>query len=120
MRIKLDENIPARLIQTLTALGHEVDSVPDEGLGGSIDPDIWRAAQREGRFLITQDLDFSDIRQFQPGTHYGILLVRLKNPGRLALINSIATVFQSEDTATWSGCFIVLSENKLRIRHPAK
>ena len=28
--------------------------------------------------LITQDLDFSDIRKFQPGTHYGIVVVRLQ------------------------------------------
>ena len=119
MRIKLDENIPASLVDILANLGHEVDSVPEEGLGGFADPDVWRAAQQERRFLITQDLDFSDIRHFQPGTHQGILLVRLKNPGRLALIKSIQTIFQSENVADWAGCFVVLSENKLRIRRPA-
>jgi predicted nuclease of predicted toxin-antitoxin system len=118
MRIKLDENIPASLVNILAGLGHDADSVPEEGLGGFTDPDIWRAAQQESRFLITQDLDFSDIRRFQPGTHHGILLVRLKNPGRLALIKSIKAVFQSETVSTWSGCFVVLSETKLRIRRP--
>ena len=39
---------------------------------------FWDVAQREGRILITQDLDFSDIRKFQPGTHYGIVVVRLQ------------------------------------------
>jgi hypothetical protein len=34
-------------------------------------------AQRAGRFLVTQDLDFSDVRRFEPGSHHGLLLVRL-------------------------------------------
>ena len=34
MRIKLDENLPAGLVPLLAALGHEVDTVPAEGLVG--------------------------------------------------------------------------------------
>jgi hypothetical protein len=34
MRIKLDENLPAALGGVLARLGHAVDTVPDEGLGG--------------------------------------------------------------------------------------
>ncbi|WP_436611369.1 DUF5615 family PIN-like protein [Sorangium sp. So ce1024] len=68
MRIKLDENLPSSLVEALAQLGHDVDSVPQERLQGSSDPDIWAAAQAEGRFLVTQDLDFSDVRQFAPGT----------------------------------------------------
>jgi predicted nuclease of predicted toxin-antitoxin system len=36
-----------------------VQTVGEEGLTGRADADIWQAAQREGRILITQDLDFS-------------------------------------------------------------
>jgi predicted nuclease of predicted toxin-antitoxin system len=36
--------------------------VPEEGLVGSDDHEIWEATQNAGRFLITQDLDFSDVR----------------------------------------------------------
>jgi predicted nuclease of predicted toxin-antitoxin system len=42
------------------------------------DCEVWEAAQRDERFLITQDLDFSDVRRFVPGSHRGILLVRLR------------------------------------------
>ncbi|MGB5737237.1 MAG: DUF5615 family PIN-like protein [Thiohalocapsa sp.] len=69
MRIKLDENLPSALVPALSGLGHEVDTVAQEGLQGHCDPDVWRAAQRAGRFFITQDLDFSDLRPFRPGTH---------------------------------------------------
>ncbi|MBH0200333.1 MAG: DUF5615 family PIN-like protein [Nitrospira sp.] len=52
MKIKLDENLPAQLARALTALGHDTDTVPQEGLAGKPDPDIWAAAQTVGRFLI--------------------------------------------------------------------
>ena len=30
---------------------------------------VWSAAQAHGRFLVTQDLDVSDVRKYAPGTH---------------------------------------------------
>lgn len=46
MKIKLDENIPTLLAPVLTALGHEVDTVRDEGLLGEADPVVWEATCR--------------------------------------------------------------------------
>ena len=77
MKIKLDENLPTILADDLTGLGYDCDTVMEEGLKGQSDSRVWDFAQRENRFLITQDLDFSDIRKFKPGSHAGILLVRL-------------------------------------------
>jgi hypothetical protein len=42
-----------------------------ESLVGHRDEEIWAVAQQESRFLITQDLDFSDARKFSPGSHGG-------------------------------------------------
>ena len=66
MKIKLDENLPVRLARTLEKLGHDTDTIPEEGLTGRSDLHIWEAAQEAERFLITQDLDFSDTRRFSP------------------------------------------------------
>lgn len=118
MKLKLDENLPASLAGILTQLGHLTDTVPDENLAGSDDPRVWEAAQEAGRFLITQDLDFSDIRRFVPGTHYGILLVRLREPGREALIDRVKHLFETENVEAWHACFVVVTENKIRIRRP--
>ena len=118
MRIKLDENMPSRLTPILRSLSHDADTVIEEGLAGHSDRDIWENAQHEGRFLITQDLDFSDIQRFAPGTHHGILLVGLRSPGRLALSLRIRELFVKEDVSGWQGCFIVATDRKLRIRRP--
>ncbi len=114
MKIKLDENLPLRLVVRLERHGHDVDTVPDEHLGGRPDAEIWKAAGAEGRFLITQDLDFSDIRQYQPGAHPGLLLVRLRAPGINALVEAIDTIGAEIDD--WGGCFVVLTENKIRVK----
>lgn len=116
MKIKLDENLPVRLVPILQRHGYEVDTVPDEQLSGRPDAEIWHAVGAEGRFLITQDLDFSDTRQFAPGTHSGLLLVRLREPGAHALMEAIRAI--AADIADWRGCFVVLTENKIRIKHP--
>lgn len=84
MRIKLDENIAASAAVRLTALGHDIHTVIEENLSGRVDSDVWAAAQLEGRFLITQDLDFSDKRRFAAGSHAGVLAtpnkVRVRRP----------------------------------------
>ena len=116
MKIKLDENIPARLVPVLSTLGHHIDTVPGQGLIGQEDAAIWAAAQNTRRFLITQDLDFSDVRKFAPGTHNGLLLIRLRNPGRNALVRRIQSLFETEDAESWKGCFVVATDHKIRIR----
>jgi predicted nuclease of predicted toxin-antitoxin system len=119
MRIKLDENLPLKLAASLKALGHDVDTVFDEGLAGHADTDIWQIAQHEKRVLITQDLDFSDAREFLPGTHAGILLIRLSSPSRERLLVRVSEIFQTEAVHQWSGCLIVVTDHKVRILRPS-
>jgi predicted nuclease of predicted toxin-antitoxin system len=118
MRIKLDENLPLRLAVPLREFGHDVHVVQDEGLVGHPDSEIWEAAQKESRFLITQDLDFSDSRKFVPGSHHGILLVRLHFPNRRNLMQRVIELFRNERVGDWAGCFVVATERKIRIVKP--
>jgi predicted nuclease of predicted toxin-antitoxin system len=120
MRIKLDENISADLVEDLVALGHDVDTAPSEGLAGHEDPQVWAAAQVAGRVLITQDLDFSDVRTFVPGTHQGLILVRLREPSRSRLHARLLEVFRSETVESWGACLVVVGDSKVRVRRPAR
>ncbi len=118
MNIKLDENIPVSLIAILTRLGHDVDTVLLEGLKGKPDDCVWQAVQASGRFFITQDLDFSDARRFRPGTHPGVLVVRLRQPSTSALAERVEEVFGYGQPSDLQGCFVVLTDSKLRVRRP--
>jgi predicted nuclease of predicted toxin-antitoxin system len=119
MKIKLDENLPVRLASLLINLGHDLHTLRDERLIGHGDREIWEASQKESRFLITQDMDFSDLRQFAPGSHHCILLVRLRSPNLENLLDRIQQVFQEENVSEWGGCFVVVTERKIRVLKPA-
>jgi predicted nuclease of predicted toxin-antitoxin system len=118
VNIKLDENMPERLVTVLSAFGHDVDTVRSEQLAGRDDADVWSAAQSAGRFLITQDLDFSDLRRYTPGTHAGLLLVRLAKPGRDALLERLSMLFATEPVDQWRGCLVVSTDRKVRVKRP--
>jgi predicted nuclease of predicted toxin-antitoxin system len=60
VRIKLDESLPERLTSVLRELGHDLDTVREEGLRGQDDDVPWPKVQEAQRFLITKDLGFSD------------------------------------------------------------
>ncbi len=102
----------------LSQLGHDVDTVRAEDLAGQADEQVWQAAQSGSRFLITQDLDFSDMRLYTPGTHAGLLLVRLAHPGRDPLLERITALFATEPGDQWQGCLVVATDHKVRVKRP--
>lgn len=114
MKVKLDENLPIGL-----SLGDNVDTVRDEGLCGHSDDVIWEAAQREGRLLITQDLDFSDFRRYAPGTHCGLVLIRLNSPSRRQLTDKLHEILESGDLDSWRGAVVTITDTKIRVRRPS-
>ena len=55
MKFKLDENLPLELVMDLRRLGHDADTVTDEGLRGAADPVVVDAAFAADRILFTLD-----------------------------------------------------------------
>lgn len=119
-RIKLDENLGQSHAALLRGAGYEVDRVTDEGLSGAADADLWPVVCREGRFFITLDLDFSDVRHFVPGSHPGILLLRPTSQSRDAALAVLTRVISEVPLPTLAGCLAIADERRTRIRRPAK
>jgi predicted nuclease of predicted toxin-antitoxin system len=120
MKIKIDENLPESVATILIGFGHDADTIRGEGISGGTDAQIWEAAQHARRFLITQDLDFSDARKYVPGTHCGPLLIRLASPSRASLVRRVSEIFGNEAVEEWQGCFVVATELKIRVRRPVQ
>lgn len=120
MRIKLDENLPVEFVEVLRRLSHEADTVQQEGLAGQDDEVIWPVVVAAGRFFITQDLGFSDVRRFVPGSHHGLMVVRLMSAGRRALLDRLTWVFENEPIEEWRGCHVVVTGRKVRIKRPER
>jgi len=103
VKLKLDENLPRSAAPRLAALGYDVDTVLDEELGGRSDGEVWAAAEGEERFLVTCDLDFSDTRTFVPGSHAGVLLVRLPDSEQWRAVDHLVAWFSDSDARSWTG-----------------
>jgi len=115
VKIKLDENLPVSAAPRLAALGFDTDTVIEEGLAGRADDAVWEGAQAAGRFLVTQDLDFSDTRKFTPGEHHGLMIVRLPDSEQWRVADFLVGWFSSPDVATWARAVVVATPTKLRI-----
>lgn len=75
----VDESLPRVVTRELRAAGHDVTDVRDAGLRGAPDDSVFARALLERRILISGDVDFANTLRFPPGTHGGIVVLRLPN-----------------------------------------
>ncbi len=116
MKVKLDENVPRRAMQTLVRAGHEVDTVIDEDLAGASDPDVVAAAGADGRLLITLDRGLGDLRAYPAGTHAGILVLRPADQSAASVDALLAQLTGAEDLDALAGVVAVAQPGLLRVR----
>lgn len=118
LRVKLDENLGLVHAAQVRAAGYQCDRVTDEGLSGSRDEIVWQQVLSEGRFFVTLDLDFSDVRSHPPGSHHGVLLIRAESSDRDTAAQILDRVLASHDLADLKGCLVVADAAKTRVRSP--
>ena len=76
MRCKIDEQLPLEIKELLVQHQHDAVTVAEQDMAGNIDPDVAQVCRKEGRALLTLDLDFSDIRAYPPEDYHGIVVFR--------------------------------------------
>jgi predicted nuclease of predicted toxin-antitoxin system len=95
MRCKLDENLGDLGSDLLTASGHDVSTVAQQGMGGSSDLELYETCKREDRVLITLDRDFGEVLRFPPEDMRGIVVLdcrgRLSPAAILARLRELVT-----------------------------
>ena len=84
MVFKLDEDLLPLVGEPLTSAGHDVRTVVGQGWSGLPDHEVWPRASAEGAIFVTADKGFSDLRQYPPGTHPGLVVLR---PARESIVD---------------------------------
>ena len=116
MRVKLDENLPIQLKRLFTESGHDAATVVDEGLGGASDVEVASVCIGEQRVLVTQDLDFSDIRTYPPADYSGIVVFRLSSAARDAVLEVGAVLIERLEESSPDGKLWIVEDSRIRIR----
>ena len=102
----------------LQSLGYDAQLVVDQGLSGASDEAVWERVCEENRFFITLDLDFSDVRRYQPGSHPGVLLLRPETRGRQSVLQVLQRVCEEFSLQSLYRCVAVADTTKTRVRRP--
>jgi predicted nuclease of predicted toxin-antitoxin system len=118
VKVKLDENVPQRIVAVLEEWGHDVETCVSEGLGGQPDSVIADHVRAERRLLVTLDRGFSNIRQYPPGDLPGILVIRLPNQLPAMIEAALRGVLYRQPLDDLAGCTVIVQPGRIRVRRP--
>jgi uncharacterized protein (DUF433 family)/predicted nuclease of predicted toxin-antitoxin system len=116
VRLKVDEDLPRQIADMLNALGRAAVTVLGQGWSGVSDDVLWRRIQAEGRWLITADKGFANLRKYSPGDHAGVILLRSAEESRRDYLDLAATALERVDLDEIPGAVVVITRRGIRIR----
>jgi predicted nuclease of predicted toxin-antitoxin system len=90
--------------------------IVDQGLGGRADASVAEVCRREGRSLVTLDVDFANVQAYPPRDYPGLVVLRLQRQDKahvLAVVAAVVPLLGEEplDRRLW-----IVDESRLRIR----
>lgn len=110
----VDESVDFPVVAYLREKGFDTSSVA-ENSPSLEDAEILKTAFKENRILITNDKDFGNLVFKENSKSKGIMLLRLWDQTSKAKVQILEKVLK-EYGDRLSGSFVVVAENKLRIR----
>jgi predicted nuclease of predicted toxin-antitoxin system len=114
MQFIADENVPRHVFDRLRADGHDVTTIAGP-LSGIPDREVLRAAESEGRILITADRDFGELLVRHRLGVSGVIvfqLERLSNPAKADRVADVVAVHVDR----LAGHLTVIEPARTRIR----
>lgn len=119
MKLKLDENLGQRGADICRRAGHDVATVVDQHLCSAVDKDLIEVCRREGRCLVTLDLDFGNPLLFKPSRYPGIAVLRLPSkPTPEDLLDVLQTLVGGLARDTIAGKLWIVQRGRVRVYQP--
>jgi predicted nuclease of predicted toxin-antitoxin system len=115
MKFLLDMPVSAILIDILNSYGHEGIHAYDIGYARSADSKLLDFARREGRIIITSDLDFSRLLALSEAQGPGLILFRGGNYSDLETCDLLKRVLNEAPPETLENSICVVDKKRIRI-----
>lgn len=116
MKFKTDENVPGEVSDLLKRHGFDSMTIVEQKMGGFKDEDVAVVCRKEGRVLLTLDLDFSDLRSYPPGHFPGLIVLRPTSQSRAAILSLVDRLIPLLHKETLDGKLWIVDSKRVRIR----
>jgi len=116
VRLKVDENLPNEIAESLNRHGCDALTVRNQGWQGIADDELWGRVQGEQRWLVTADKEFADLRRYPPGSHAGLILLRSSEKSRADYLQLVGVVLDRVKLDEVGGAVVVVTRRSVRVR----
>ncbi len=117
MKFFLDENLSYSTVEVFKKLGFSVEHVRDVKLQGATDKEIASYAKSIKAILVTKDVEFGSIVLYPPGSHFGVIILRLPHQSTSEDINAALGKFlKTIDCSSLVNSITVIEKGRYRKR----
>jgi predicted nuclease of predicted toxin-antitoxin system len=116
VRFKIDQNLPVEIADALRTAGHDAETVYEENLAGTPDPNLATIIQREARGLVTLDLGFADIRTYPPAEYPGLIVMRPSTQDKPHVLHVFDSVVRHLAVEPVIGRLWIVEDHRIRVR----
>ncbi len=116
MKFLADMGISPKTVRFLHLLGYQAVHLHQEGLDRLSDTEILQLARRDGRILLTHDLDFGDLLAASKAEMPSVIIFRLRNMFPDHVNHYLRTIITSHAKDLEQGVIITVAEGGIRIR----
>ena len=115
MKFKLDECVDARLSINLREAGYEAVTTRQQGLHGIEDERLYHLCMNEGYILVTLDIHFSNLLNFDPKDTPGIVVLRGPDDLFATTLKLIKTLIEGLKSEKPEGRLWIVELERIRI-----
>lgn len=115
MKFLIDADIPRSVAELLSSKAHDVLDIRDVTPFDVRDSTVYRLVKKQGRILITRDLDFSNILLYPPPINGGIIVLRTHLLSVAEMLEIVADLLERIPEKDFLGALTVARKGRYRI-----
>jgi predicted nuclease of predicted toxin-antitoxin system len=116
MRFLIDMPLSPRTAEYLRSLGHDAVHAFEIGKAKSSDEELIAFAEKEGRIIITMDLDFGSILHYTKKSSPGLIVFRISFAAVEAVNVVLTALTQRMKPEEFVNSIVVVDDQRVRVR----